>query len=35
LNLLQAIKAAKEFPIQYADIPIFSTNTLEALLLEI
>ncbi len=35
MNLLTAIEAAKAFPVQYAEIPLFSTKVLEALLLEI
>jgi uncharacterized protein (TIGR00661 family) len=35
LNLLSAIEAAKQFPVQYAEITDFSTKVLEALLLDI
>jgi uncharacterized protein (TIGR00661 family) len=34
LNLLSAIETAKQFPVQYAEIAVFSTKVLEALLLE-
>jgi uncharacterized protein (TIGR00661 family) len=35
LNLLSAIESAKQFHVQYSEIRVFSTNVLEALLLEI
>ena len=35
LNLLKAIETAKQFRVQYSEILVFSTNILEALLLEI
>jgi UDP-N-acetylglucosamine transferase subunit ALG13 len=35
MHLLSAIEAAKAFPVQYAEISLFSTKVLEALLLEI